>query len=219
MIRLFHAPQARSLRVLWMLEELGLDYALERMDFLDGSMRAPEFLALSPAGRVPALECDGAVLFESGAILELLAERHPAAGLGRAPDHPERARYLEYLHFGETIGQHLANLTQQHIVLREDWMRSPILMRLEAKRLQKVLEAVARALAGQDWILAAGFSAADISVGYAVWLARRFVADGIVPGADAYRARLEARPAFARALAADGPAQIYTQDFYEVPDV
>ncbi len=218
MIRLWHAPDARSLRVLWMLEELGLEYDLHLVDFFDGSMRAPEFLALSPAGRVPAVEIDGEVLTESGAILEVLAERHAAAGLHRAPDHPERAKYLEYLHFGETIGQHLANLTQSHIVLREDWMRSATVIKLETRRLQKVLEAVAQVVAAGGWLLPSGFSAADISVGYGVWLARRFVAVGAVPGADAYRTRLEARPGFQRALAANGPAQIYTRDFYEVPD-
>ncbi len=218
MIRLHHAAQSRSFRVLWMLEELGLDYQLIHKDFFDGSLRAPEYLALSPAGRVPALEIGDQVLFESGAILEYLAETHPDAGLERAPGTALRARYLEWLHFGETMGQHLANLTQQHIVLREDWMRSPVLMKLEARRLQKTLGAVAEATRDHDWLMPDGFSAADIAVGYAVVLAARFVPAGQVPGADAYRARLMARPAFRRAEAADGPAQIYTREYYEVPD-
>lgn len=222
MIRLWHAPQARSFRTLWLLEEMGLDFEIRHLDFFDGSMRSPEYLALSPAGRVPALEIDGRVIFESGAIAEYLAETRPEAGLGRPPGHPERVAWLEWLHFAETIGQHLAQLTQQHIVLREDWMRSPTVMRLEARRLEKVLEVVARAVDGQDWLLEGGFSAVDTSVGYGVMLARRFVPVDEVPALAAYHQRLSARPAFARALARDlppgGTGRIYTQDFYEVPD-
>lgn len=218
MIRLHHAPQARSFRTLWLLEEMALDYQLEIKNFLDKSMRSPEFLALSPAGRVPALEIDGRVLFESGAITEYLVETRPDCGLGRAPGDEERAEWLEWLHFAETIGQHLANLTQHHIALREDWMRSPTVMRLEAKRLEKVLEVVERVVERHDFLLPSGFSAVDTNLGYGVMVARRFVPPTLLPAVDAYYARLSARPAFIRALERDGPALIYTRDFYEAPD-
>ena len=92
MIRLHHVPLARSLRVMWLLEELGLDYEVAYYSIRDGSMRSPEFLALSPAGRVPVLERQGAVWFESGAIVQLLCETYPEAGLLPAPGSPERAR-------------------------------------------------------------------------------------------------------------------------------
>lgn len=214
MIRLYHVAQARSFRVLWLLHEAGLPYELHAMSFFDKSLRSPEFLALSPAGRIPAIEIDGQVMFESGAILEYLCETR-APDLGRAPGHPERAPFLEWLHFGETIGQHLANLTQQHIVLREDHMRSPTVMRLEAKRLEKCLIAAAHARRG-DFMLGA-FSAADIAIGYGLWIGQRFIRFDD-PALAAYWQALSARPAFRAALAADGPAQIYTRDFYEAPD-
>ncbi|WP_212525279.1 glutathione S-transferase family protein [Actibacterium sp. MT2.3-13A] len=219
MIRLHHCPQARSFRTLWLLHEMGLKFETVRHDFFDGSMRSPDFLALSPAGRVPALEIDGRVLFESGAIAEYLVETRPVAGLGRLPGEEERADWLEWLHFAETIGQHLANLTMHHITLREDWMRSPTVMRLEAKRLEKVLEVIERVVARHDWLLPSGFSAVDTNVGYGVMIARRFVPPTLLPAVDAYYQRLAARPAFQKALEQDGPAQIYTRDFYEVPDV
>lgn len=213
MIRLYHVAQARSFRVLWFLAEAGLPHEVRQMSFFDKSLRAPEFLALSPAGRIPAVEIDGQVMFESGAILEYLAETC-APLLARAPGHSDRAAWLEWLHFAETIGQHLANLTQQHIVLREDWMRSPTVMRLEAKRLEKCLIAAAEARRG-DYILG-DFSAADIALGYGFLIGRRFVRPDH-PAVAAYWQALSARPAFRAALAADGPAQIYTQDFYEAP--
>lgn len=217
MIKLHHSPQARSFRTLWLMHEMGLEFEVVPHSFFDKSLRSPEFLALSPAGRVPALEIDGRVLFESGAITEYLVETRPCAALGRLPGEEERADWLEWLHFAETIGQHLAILTQQHIVLREDWMRSPTLMRLETKRLEKTLEVVERAVAGHDWLLPSGFSAVDTNIGYGVHIARRFVPVGLLPMLDAYHARLAARPAFQRALAKDGAAEIYTRDFYEAP--
>lgn len=215
-ITLWHVPQSRSFRVLWFLHEAGLAHRVERVDFFDKSMRGPGFLALSPAGRVPAALIDGQPMVESGAILDYLAETR-APHLGRPPGHPERRAYLEWLHYAETLGQHLANLTQQHLVLREDWMRSPTVMRLEAMRLGKALAVVGRAVAGRDWLLPGGFSAADIAVGYAALLAPRFVRDPD-PALLAWCDRLRARPAHAAALAAEGPAVLYTRDFHEVPD-
>ncbi len=219
MIRLHHASQARSFRTLWLLEEMGLSFEVAQKDFFSKSMRSADYLALSPAGRVPALEIDGRVLFESGAITEYLVETHPEADLGRLPGHAERPEFLEWLHFAETIGQHLATLSQQHIVLREDWMRSPTVMRLEARRLEKVLEVVERVVSQRDYLLASGFSAVDTNVGYGVMIARHFVPVGLLPGVDAYYNRLARREAFARAMKRDGGVAIYTQDFYEAPDV
>lgn len=218
MIRLYHTPQARSFRTLWLLEEMGLDFEITHMNFFDKSMRSPEFLALSPAGRVPALEIDGQVLFESGAITEYLVETRPGAGLGRLMGDAERVEFLEWLHFAETIGQHIANLVQSHIMLREDWMRSPTVMKLEARRLEKALEVIERVVSGRDYLLASGFSAVDTNVGYGVDMARRFVPAGLLPAVDAYRARLAARPAYQRALARDGDDGKTLKDFYEVPD-
>ena len=148
MIRLHHVAQSRSFRTMWLLEELGLDYEIRAWSFFDGSMRSPEFLAMSPAGRVPALEIDGRRLFESGAIAQYLCETRPQAGLAPMPGEAERAQFLEWLHFAETIGNLLANLTQHHIVLRDPAMRSETVMRLEARRLEKCLGAIEAAVAG-----------------------------------------------------------------------
>ncbi|MEX5729498.1 glutathione S-transferase [Rhodovulum iodosum] len=218
MIRLHHCPQARSFRTLWLMHEMGLDFETRRYSFFDKSLRQPDYLALSPAGRVPALEIDGRVLFESGAITEYLVETRPDCGLGRFPGDAERADWLEWLHFAETMGQHIAILTQQHIVLREDWMKSPTVMRLEAKRLEKVLEVVDRVVERRDWLLPSGFSAVDTNIGYGVMIARRFVPAALLPAVDAYYGRLADRPAFRKAVEEDGPAEIYGRDFYEAPN-
>lgn len=215
MIRLHHCHETRSMRVLWLLNELGLDYDLVVHRF-DKSLRTPDYLALNPAGRVPALEIDGRVIWESGAILEYLCERFAQAGLGRAPGTPERADWLIWLHFAETISQHSAALTQQHIALYDDAMRSPVVMRLEAKRLEKCYWALEQRLAGRDHLLGGGFSAADIAVGQALCMARHFARLEPFPALAAWHGRVTARPAFIRSLPPAGAQRLYQRDFYEV---
>ena len=82
MIRLHHCKGTRSDRTLWLLYEIGVDFDLVVHPF-DKTLRAPDYAALNPAGRVPALEIDGAVMTETGAIAEYLCETFPECGLGR----------------------------------------------------------------------------------------------------------------------------------------
>ena len=208
-IVLHHVPQSRSERVLWLLRELGLDVEVRVWPF-DRSLRGAEFLALNPVGRVPALEIDGRALWESGAIVEWLCERE--GRLGRAPGHAERADWLIWVHFAETVSQHAAALTQQHLMLRDPATRSPLLMKLEAARVGKCFDAIEARLGG-GWLLS-GFSAADVCVAQAASMARRFHRVGDRPRMAAWMARCEARDAWA---AARGEG-LYDRDFYEVPD-
>lgn len=217
MIRLHHCHETRSMRTLWLLHELDVPFEVVTHGF-DKSLRTPDYLALNPAGRVPALEIDGRTLWESGAITEYLCERFPKAGLGRMTGDPERADWLIWLHFAETISQHTAALTQQHIVLYEDAMRSPVVMRIEAKRLEKCYAALEARLSGRDWLLDTGFSAADVGVGQALYMARHFARTDTFPALAAWYARASARPAFARALPPPGAARLYAREFYEAWD-
>ncbi|MCX7566263.1 glutathione S-transferase family protein [Sulfitobacter sp. F26169L] len=211
MITLHHCPQSRSMRSLWLLHELDVAFEVQTRGF-DKSLRDPAYLAKSPAGRVPALEIDGETIFETGAITQVLCERFSPDVLGRAAGHPERAQWLVWVHFAETISQHAAALTQQHVVLRDDAMRSPIVMQLEAARLTKCYAALEARLTGRDHLLDGGFSAADVSVGQAVYLARFFAhLDGFGALADWY-ARITARTAFKASL--PGDAAIFTQTFF-----
>ncbi|MBY6046926.1 glutathione S-transferase family protein [Vannielia litorea] len=213
MIRLHHCHQTRSMRVLWLLHELGIDFDLVVHPF-DKSLRAPGYLALNPAGRVPALEIDGDVWWESGAIVELLCERFAEAGLGRAPGAPERAEWLIWVHFAETISQHLAALTQQHIMLYDDTMRSPVVMKLEAARLGKCFEALNRRLEGRETLLDGGFSAADVAVGQAVYMGQRFAPVADYPALAAWWARVSGREAFKASLPPEGADLLYKEEFY-----
>lgn len=213
MITLHHCPQTRSMRSLWLLHELDVPFEVVSHPF-DKSLRDPSYLALSPAGRVPALVIDGAHMFETGAITQYLCERFSPEAFGRAPGSPERRDWLVWVHFAETLSQHTAALTQQHVALRDDAMRSPIVMKLEAARVGKCYDAIEARLAEgpRDYLLDSGFSAADISVGQAVYMSLFFVSlERHARLADWYE-RITARPAFQASLPqGDG---IYQKDFY-----
>ena len=215
MIRLHHCHQTRSMRSLWLLYELGVDFDLQVYPF-DKTLRDEPYRSLNPTGRVPTLEIAGLVITESGAIAEYLCDRFPAVGLGRDPGDDERAAWLNWIHFAETISQHTAALTQQHVALYEDHMRSPIVMQLEAKRLAKTLATIEAGLTG-DYLLSR-FSAADVGVGQAVYMAGHFVELTQFPKLSIWFDRLQARAAYQKSLP-DGPG-LYEKEFYppwEVP--
>ena len=221
MITLHHCPQTRSMRTLWLLHELDIEFRVAIHPF-DKSLRRPEFLSMSPAGRVPALESDGERMFETGAITQYLCERFSPDRLGRSPGSPDRMAWLVWVHFAETVSQHTAALTQQHVALYDDAMRSPIVMKLEAARVRKCYDALEARLStpveNRDYLLTSGFSAADISVGQAVYMARYFAALDDYPETARWYARITERPAFQASLPEDG-TQLYAQDFYPVWEV
>lgn len=96
---LYASPSTASLCVHWLLLDLGAPFSLRMLDFESGQQRDPDYLRLNPQGRVPTLIVDGQAVVETAAILMLLAERHPEAGLAPAPGAPERAAYLQTMVF------------------------------------------------------------------------------------------------------------------------
>jgi glutathione S-transferase len=202
MLTLYHSPRSRSMRTLWLLNELGLDFELITMPLDLKILRAPEYLAIHPLGRVPCLVDDGRAIFESGAIAQYLCETYdPDQRLGRPPGHPERAEYLQWIHFAETIAVHGASLVQQRVFIAEN-ERSPAVHKLESKRLEKAIGVVDRHLGdGRSFLLTSAFSAADTNVGYSVSMGRSFLGLDALPYARAYLERLEQRSAFQTALA------------------
>lgn len=218
MIRLHHIPFSRSFRILWLLEEMGLKAELKHYSITDGSLRASEFKAISPVGRVPALEIDGLTIYESGAIVEYLAETRSEHGLGRLAGDAERVPYLEWLGFAETQASILASLNMQHLFMGDPTPASPVVLKLEAARLAATLKAMDRVLADREWLLESGFSAADTMMGFNLFSAPYYVRMDKFPNVQAYVARIEARPAYQKARALDGHQEFYKKDFYEVPE-
>ena len=193
-IELWHCPDTRSFRVLWTLEEMGLPYDLHLLPF-PPRLRAPAYLKVNPLGTVPAFRDGAAFMTESAAIVQYLATRYTPNPLVVPAEDPAYASWLNWLHFGE------AALTfPQTLVLRY--------RRFEPGRGEAVaddyvrwflsrLRQVDRTLHSQPWLCAGRFTAADISVGYALLLAD-FVglSNAFKPAVADYWARLAARPAF-----------------------
>ncbi len=218
MIRLHHIPFSRSFRVLWLLEELGLKAELAHYSITDGSLRASEFKAISPVGRVPALEIDGITIYESAAIVEYLTETRPEHGLGRLAGDPERVQFLEWLGYAETQASILASLNMQHLFMGDPTPASPLVLKLEAARLTASLKALENKLSDQEWLLPSGFSAADTMMGFNLFSAPYYVHLERFPNILAYIERIKARPAYQEARKLDGKQEFYKKDFYEVPN-
>lgn len=205
---LYHSIAARSFRPLWMLEELGLAYELRVMAF-PPRVHDRSYLDINPCGTVPAF-FDGAVrMTESAAICQYLAERHPAARLNVALDEADYGAWLNDLHFGE------ATLTfPQTLVLRYGRFETP--ERLQPQVVEDYsrwflsrLKTLTPRLEQADCLCAGRFTAADISVGYALLLAEQLgLHTAFTPAVAAYWQRLRQRPAFVRAQEAERNAAI-----------
>lgn len=200
MIRLYHCVDARSFRPLWALEELGLSYELVVMPF-PPRYRAKEFMAVNPLGTIPALEDGQTFMTESAAIVQYLATRDGPTALSVEPRDPSYGAWLNWLHFGE------ATLTfPQTLVLRYRQFepgKAEVVADDYAKWFLARLRAVDRAAETSEFLCTGRFTAADISVGYALLLATQLgLSAEFKPQTQAYWDRLQARPAFQSAKAA-----------------
>ena len=197
--QLYHGAGTRSVRVLWVLEELGVDYELHPVLF-PARVRQPEFLQVNPLGSLPAFVQGEAFMTESMAICEYLAAVHGPTPLAVMPDEPGFADYRHFCWYGE------ASLTQPLGTILRYSRREPVERRLpqavDDARLvfARRLEPVSRHLADNDYLAAGRFTLADVSVAYALGFADFLGEAGSFPPAvAAYRDRLAARPAYRRA--------------------
>jgi glutathione S-transferase len=190
-------PDARSLRVLWALEELGLPYELHLLPF-PPRVRAPEYLQINPLGTIPAMRDGDTFMTESAAIVQYLATRHAPNELIVPVNDRAYGAWLNWLHFGE------ATLTfPQALVVRYRYLepgRAEIVADDYARWFLSRLRQVERALQSQEWLCAERFTAADISVGYALVLADFLkLSERFTPAVAQYWSRIRIRPALLRA--------------------
>ena len=200
MIELWHCPDARSFRPLWALEELGLDYELHLLPF-PPRIRQPQYLEVNPLGTIPAMKDGETFMSESVAIVQYLATRYGPSDLAVPVDDPAYGAWLNWLHFGEATLTFPQTLVLRYRVLEPG--RLPEAADDYAKWFLSRLRHVDRALAQGDWLCAGRFTAADISVGYALLLAGQLkLNEKFSPAIQAYWERLKTRPAFKAAKAA-----------------
>ena len=200
-MKLYFAPNTRSVRVAWLLEELGLEYELERFQLGDRAMREPEYLAVHPLGRVPALEDGDVMLFESGAIVQYLLARYGEGRFNPAPDSPAFPAYLQWLHYAEGMIMPPINIIVVETILLPPERRNETNVKRAQKLLNQMLTVVDAQLADREY-LAGEFSGADIMTGHASHVSQAMLKMdyGDKPNLAAYVERLRARPAFQKAL-------------------
>jgi len=202
MLKIFHAKNTRSIRVVWLCEELGIPYDLQTLNFSPADLQSDSYLGIHPLGKVPAIEEDGMVLNESGAILQYLMAKHGNGGLEPKTNTPEYGPYLQWFHFAEaTFMVPLGNIAQ-HSLIRPEADRIPRVAEESVQSVIKILGILEQSLAGKDYICGNEFTAADILLGYSLFLAKLFgLLTDNYPNTSAYFARLASRPAFQKATA------------------
>ena len=200
MATLYHAPNARSLRVLWTLEELGAKADVKTLPFPPRE-KQPDYLKVNPTGAIPAMVDGDRVMTESLAICESLAAKH-GSSLLVAPGEPERVPFLEWLWYGESTLMTPLSRLGRIAGLPVKGEAIDVVLADARESLQVRLKSLEQRLEGRDFLVAGRLTLADVSVGYPLHLIAVFGVD--VPlgtRTAAYRERLRTRPAFVRAAA------------------
>jgi glutathione S-transferase len=200
MLKLHFAPNSRAGRIVWLLEELQLPYEINKMAFHPKDLKSEEHRARHPLGRVPVLEDGDVSIYESGAIVDYVLERHKNGGLKPAVNDNRFPEYLQWFHYCEGMVMPAVNtIVVQTILLPEDRRDATVLGQAQ-RLLSKSLEPVNIALDGRDYLVG-DFSAADIMLGHACFMSNRLgcVPDEM-PHLKAYVDKVTARPAFQTAI-------------------
>lgn len=198
-MKLYWCPQTRSFRALWLMEEAGRPYERVLVDIRKGDQDKPEFRAINPMGKVPALADGEAKLAESAALCAFVAERVPEAGLAPAVGDPKRARYLQWLFFaaGCIEPAYTQKMTGLSLTTSQAGWGS----------FERVVDVLEQAVQPGPWVLGERFSAADVMIGADLHFGLTLMK--IVPprpAITAYVARCAERPAWTRATAIEEAA-------------
>jgi glutathione S-transferase len=199
MIRVFGGQTSRSMRIVWLMEEMGLEYSVRQVDMLAEGEDA-EFLAVNPAKYIPAIQDGDVTMVESIAIMEYLMGRYGPTPLAPAPHDPIFPAYQQFLHLGEAG---LATLMMLPVVSRyfapeterQNWGAGWALECVERR-----MKLVAQQLARSPYMAGDRFTAADISVSYALQLGQNHAGVVLDEAEQAYLARTTGRDAFRRAM-------------------
>ena len=206
MITLHHCVSARSFRPLWALEEMGLPYALA-MHAFPPRVHDKQFLSINPLGTVPLLVDGATQMTESAAICHYLATRHGPSPLAVDVDEPAYGSYLNWLHFGESTLTFPLTLVLRYGRFEPPERRLPQAANDYRRWFLARLRTLEALLAQQQTVCAGRFTMADISVGYAMTLAKHMdMLAELPPAVRDYLLRLEQRGGFQRACLAERQA-------------
>ena len=200
MLKVHFAPNSRAGRIIWLMEELELEYEVNVMPFSKEGLKSDEHRARHALGRVPVLEDGEVMIFESGAIIEYVLTRHKEGGLRPKADTPEFPYYLQWFHYCEGMVMPPMNQIVVQTILLPPERRDENVLKQAKNLLTKSLMMVNANLADKEYLIG-DFSAADLMLGHACYMSNRMgcVTDEMQHIKD-YVARISARPAFKKAI-------------------
>ena len=200
MLKVHFAPNSRAGRIIWLLEELELPYEVNKMDFHPKDLKSDEHRSRHPLGRIPVLDDGDIRIYESGAIVEYILERHKNGGLKPDVSSNNYPDYLQWFHYCEGMVMPPINtIVVQTVLLPEDRRDETVLN--QAKRLlSKSLEPINNTLEGKKYLIG-DFSAADIMLGHACFMSNRLgcVSEEML-NMKSYVDNINKRPAFQTAI-------------------
>lgn len=205
MLTVYHLETSRSDRLIWLLEELGLDFTVRTFERDPKTMRAPaEMKALHPLAKAPMLGDGERILIESGAIFEYVLGRYGdqpgVPKLAPKPTDPDWADYLQWLHFAE--GSAMLPMLLDHF--EKAGLCGPVgtspMAAMARSELDRLFEALDGILAKQEWMAGPRFTAADVMMGWYIEMIELRGEIGPYPALQRYVAKIRARPAHQRAM-------------------
>ena len=206
MLTSHHLNNSRSQRILWLAEELELDYDVVKHQRDPETFRSPASLvAVHALGKAPVIEHDGHVIAESGAIIEYMTRKLANGRLSVDPDSPEFGEYLQWLHFTEGTLQAPLIFAAIYRLTQSDSEALYGFYDAEVVRHQNYLEETFKA---RDYVVGSGFTAADINLVWILEFAEALGRMDSYPRLSDYLDRMRARPAYERALERGGPQDL-----------
>ena len=198
-MKLYHCSNARSMRCVWALEEMGLDYELETLQFPPRVFHK-DYKDVNPLGTIPAFIDGDVVMTESAGICEYLGVKHGPTPLAVTPDEKDYGAYLNWLHRSDATLTFPQTLILRYTALEPEERRQPQVAEDYRKWFLGRWRSVEAALDGKDYLCAERFTMADICVGYALHLSATLgIEDAMTPNVAGWWERLTARPAYKRA--------------------
>ncbi len=197
-IKLYFTPHTRAVRPRWLLEELKVPYQLQTIDLFNGEGQTDEYKKIHPLGAVPAMEVDGEVMLESGAICHWLADHFIEAGLAPPIGGTKRSKYEQWMFFAQATLETQPWLVLLHSKILDKSKQVKEIVPWALQRHENILKMMNDALVDQDYLLGDEFSAADIMMGSILMM----LPDTLTkfPDLMAYVQRLKERPAFQQAI-------------------
>jgi glutathione S-transferase len=202
MIEVHHLNESRSRRITWLLEELGLDYTIIRYQRDPKTRLAPpELLKIHALGKAPVIRDGEEVIFESGAIVEYLVRRYGKGRLAPSPESADYNHYLQFLHYAE--GSAMLPLLLKLYTSRLGEAGAPLKPRIDGE-MHNHLGFLNGQLATRDYFVGNALTGADIQLIFVTQLAAQFCGEDAFPRLTAFNKRMEARPAYRRAVEKGG---------------